>query len=388
MFNLLLPAAPAAAFSITDLLGQTASSTDTNSSSGHGFLDILLGLLLGKYLGTSMSPSIKDSLPAKASTLGGKEAVGFYAEWWGTDTSSYNDMYTNADVLKTIAPFWATLSENGSIADRGGIDHTAVVKFAHEHNISVLLMVNNDKQNSHNAPIHTVLADKGLRTLAISNLENYIKQYNLDGINIDFEMVPAEDRDNLTAFMQELSARLKPQGYIISIDVFPKQDETNDVSIAYDYKELAKYADKIMVMTYDNHGTWSEAGPVADIQWVEDNLKYALKFIPKNKLYLGVAGYGYDWSSKGVESLEYSGTMNLVRQFSANVLWDDAAKSPHFSYTGQDGVSHQVWFENKQSLGYKLDLVNKYDIAGAALWKLGEEDPGAWQVFKDKHFKK
>ncbi|MCE5287327.1 MAG: glycoside hydrolase family 18 [Pelosinus sp.] len=389
MFNLLLPAAPAAAFSLSDLLGQTASSTNANSSSGQGLLDILLGLFLGKYLGASSSSSSdKGTLPVKAGSLGGKEVVGFYAEWWGTDTSSYNDMYTNADVLKTIAPFWATLKEDGSVSDRGGVDHAAVVKFAHEHNISALLMVNNDKQNSQDAPIHKVLADKGLRTAAISNLLNYIKQYNLDGINIDFEMVPAEDRNNLTAFMRELSERLKPQGYIISIDVFPKQDETNDVSIAYDYKELAKYADKIMIMTYDNHGTWSDAGPIADVNWVEKNLKYALTFIPKNKLYLGVAGYGYDWSSKGVESLEYSGIMNLVQQFNANVLWDEAAKSPHFSYTGKDGVSHQVWFENKESLKYKLDLVNKYDIAGAALWKLGEEDAGDWQVFKDKHFKK
>lgn len=388
VFNLLLPAVPAAAFSVSDLLGQTAVSSNTSSASGHSILDVLLGLLLGKYLGTNSSASGQDSMPAKTSSLGSKELVGFYAEWWGTDTSSYNDMYTNTDVLKTIAPFWATLGEDGSVADRGGIDHASVVKFAHEHNISVLLMVNNDKQNSAQPPIHKVLADKGLRTLAISNLEKYIKQYNLDGINIDFEMVPAEDRDNLTQFMQELSARLKPQGYIISIDVFPKQDETNDVSIAYDYKELAKYADKIMIMTYDNHGTWSDAGPVADKSWVENNLKYALKFIPKNKLYMGIAGYGYDWSSKGVESLEYTGVMNLVQQFNANVQWDDAAKSPHFSYTGQDGVAHQVWFENKESLKAKLDLVNKYDIAGAALWKLGEEDPGYWQVFKDKHFTK
>lgn len=388
MFNLLMPAAPAAAFSLSDLLGQTSGSTSSNSSSNQGLLDIFLGLLLGKFLGTTGGLPDKSASPANFGSSGAKEVVGFYAEWWGTDTSSYNSMYTNADILKTIAPFWATLKEDGSVADRGGIDHAAVVKFAHEHNISALLLVNNDKQNSQNTPIHKVLSNKGLRTVAIRNLENYIKQYNLDGINIDFEMVPPEDRDNLTAFMKELSERLKPQGYIISIDVFPKQDENNDVSIAYDYKELAKYADKIMIMTYDNHGSWSDAGPIADINWVEKNLKYALSFIPKNKLYLGIAGYGYDWSSKGVESMEYSPIMNLAQKFNAKVQWDESAKAPHFSYIGQDGVSHEVWFENKESLKYKLDLVNKYDIAGVALWKLGEEDPGYWQVFKDKNFKK
>jgi len=47
-----------------------------------------------------------------------------------------------------------------------------------------------------------------------------------------------------------------------------------------------------------------------------------------------------------------------------------------------------VWFENSESLKYKIDLVTKYDIAGAAMWKLGEEDPNAWKVFKNVFLKK
>jgi len=393
--TLIMPPIPAYAASISDVLAQTIGGNSTDSykgaSSGNNLVDILVGMLLGKFLGKISNVTgitEKNKLPAGLNTLSSKELVGFYAEWWETDTSSLNSLSNNIDMIKTIAPFWATLDAEGTITDRGGNDHNSVVKLAHQNNVSVLLMVNNAKQEQNNAPIHTVLTNPSLRTKAITNLETYIKKYNLDGINIDFEMVDAQDKDNLSAFMQELSAHLKPQGYIISIDVFPKQDESNDVSIAYDYAQLAKYADKIMIMTYDNHGSWSEAGPIADIHWVENNLKYALKFIPKNKLYIGIAGYGYDWSSKGVESLEYGPIMNLVQRFNSPIQWDEPAKSPHFDYTGSDGVTHQVWYENSESLKYKLDLVNKYDIAGAALWKLGEEDPGYWQVFKKLFTKK
>ncbi|MBP2628822.1 MAG: glycoside hydrolase family 18 [Firmicutes bacterium] len=393
--TLIMPPIPAYAASISDVLAQTIGGNSTDSykgaSSGNNLVDILVGMLLGKFLGKISNVTgitEKNKLPAGLNTLSSKELVGFYAEWWETDTSSLNSLSNNIDMIKTIAPFWATLDAEGTITDRGGNDHNSVVKLAHQNNVSVLLMVNNAKQEQNNAPIHTVLTNPSLRTKAITNLETYIKKYNLDGINIDFEMVDAQDKDNLSAFMQELSAHLKPQGYIISIDVFPKQDESNDVSIAYDYAQLAKYADKIMIMTYDNHGSWSEAGPIADIRWVENNLKYALKFIPKNKLYIGIAGYGYDWSSKGVESLEYGPIMNLVQRFNSPIQWDEPAKSPHFDYTGSDGVTHQVWYENSESLKYKLDLVNKYDIAGAALWKLGEEDPGYWQVFKKLFTKK
>jgi len=381
----LAPAAPTYANS------PAAQTTGADKSSGNGLLNILLGLLLGNLFDkvfNNTTPATGDK-PAAPSTLpstmtGGKEMMGFYAEWWPTDTSSYTALAKNVDKIKTIIPFWGTIEANGALTDRGGNDHASVVRYAHANNVKVLLMVNNAKQTGATAPVHTMLSSAALRRTAIDNIEAYIKKYGLDGINIDFEMVPAGDRDNLSAFMKELYGRLKLQGYIVSIDVFPKTDENNDVSAAYDYGQLALYTDRIVIMTYDNHGVWSGPGPIADINWVEKNLQYALRFIPKHKLYLGVAGYGYDWSSKGVESLEYKAIMDLVKKYGSTVQWDEASKSPHFFYTGPDGVSHTVWFENNRSVGYKLDLVKKYDIAGAALWKLGAEDPAYWQTAKEK----
>jgi spore germination protein YaaH len=275
------------------------------------------------------------------------------------------------------------MQADAQITDRGGDDHAAVVRFAHQHGISVLLLVNNAKQTGGESPAHTVLADPALRSAAIANLEAYIKKYGLDGVNIDFEMLSAQDRDNLTAFMRELSSRLRPQGYIVSIDVFPKQDESDDLAAAYDYARLADYADKIMLMCYDYHGTWSGPGPIADIGWVENNLKYALRFIPRHKLYLGIAGYGYDWSDNGVESLEYGPLQSLVQRFNATVRWDEPSQSPHFSYTGPDDKIHTVWFENRYSLKFKLALADRYGLAGVSLWKLGQEDPGYWPEFKE-----
>ncbi len=371
---------------ISQVLTTKAADSYKGTSTGSNVVNTLLAMLMGKLLGTTSDhPAVAPGKPPVTAELAipatkNKELVGFYAEWWGTDTSSFNSLTQNSDVIKTIAPFWATLDGEGTLMNRGGNDHTSVVDFAHSHNASVLLLVNNAKPTEGATPIHRLLSNPDLRTKAISNLENYLKKYNLDGVNIDFEMVDAQDKDNLTAFMKELSAQLKPQGYFISMDVFPKQDEFNDVAIAYDYAQLANYADKIMIMTYDNHGTWSDAGPIADIRWVEKSLAYALQFIPKNKLYLGIAAYGYDWSSKGVESLEYDALMALSQRYNSQLLWDEQSKSPHFSYN--DGTSHQVWYENKESLKYKLDLITKYDIAGAALWKLGEEDPNSWPVLK------
>lgn len=392
MITIMLPVTPAYAFSVSDLFQATdlnSSKVENDTSTGKGILDVFLGLLLGKLLGSAGNTSTQAGTTDNSGSDGqsSKEFVGFYAEWWGTDTASFDSMINNANVIKTIAPFWATLQADGTVTDRGGNDHATVVSTAQQKNMKVLLLVNNAKQDGAVPPLHTVLSSPALRTKAIDNFEAYIKKYNLDGINVDFEMVPAEDRDNLTAFMKELSERLKPQGYIVSIDVFPKQNEDNDVAAAYDYAALAKYADKIMIMTYDNHGVWSAPGPIADIRWVENNLKYALQFIPKNKLYLGIAAYGYDWSAQGTQSLDFKSITDLSKRYGQAVQWDDMSKSPYFSYTAADGVAHTVWFENSESIKFKLSLITKYDIAGAAMWKLGEEDPKVWSVLRDTFHK-
>lgn len=360
-----------------------ASSLSSPTVETGGVLQVLLSLfnsdLLSRLLTADNQPTnLTPVVVPVTRPTGTKEVIGFYAEWYSDDQSSYNDMVKHHDRIDTIAPLWAGLRKDGSLIDRGGANHSAVVKYAKTNNISTLLLV-----NTADGDIHTVLADASLRRKAIDNLEAYIKKYGLSGVNIDFEGVQPWDRDNLTIFMKELSARLKPEGYLVTIDVFPKHNETTDIAIAYDYAALSKYADKIIVMTYDYHGGWGEPGAVADLPLVEKDVKYALSLIPKNKLYLGVAGYGYDWSSKGTQSLEYSAISNLINEFGSVVEWDDTAKAPHFSYTGSDKVKHQVWFENRQSLQYKLNLVNKYDLAGIALWKLGQEDQSSWDAIKN-----
>lgn len=198
------------------------TSPTVNDDGNKSMLNVLAGLflsdLLTKIFHIDLGSLSGTTNPTKTTAAGSKEVIGFYAEWWGTDTSSYDDLAKHKDAIRTIAPFWATLQEDGSLSNRGGNDHASVVNYAQNNNITPLLMINNAKQDSQDRGIHAVLSNSSLRTAAIRNIEDYIKQYKLAGINIDFEMVSAADRDNLTAFMRELSARLKPQGYIVSTD--------------------------------------------------------------------------------------------------------------------------------------------------------------------------
>jgi spore germination protein len=383
-----VPLHRASAASVDEILQQagiTKSLTEMSSSSGN-LKDVWVGLLLGSLLNRVFNiPS--DDLPGRiklSGTSSKKEVVGFYAENWASDTASLNSLQQHGDMINVVSPFWSTINEDGTITSRSTNNRDAVMRYARENRVKVTLLLNNAKSGTSSVPIHHLLSNSQRRSDAVANIEEHVKANGFDGVNIDFEMVPPEDRDYVTQFMQELSDRLRPSGYTVAMSVFPKKDEsTNDVAIAYDYKALANYVDQIVVMTYDNHGEWSGPGSVADITWVEDNLKYALQFIPKQKIYLGIAAYGYDWSATGVQTVTYSDAMEQAAKYNTAISWDPASKSSYYTYVDSAG-QHQVWFENSRSLAYKLDLVNKYDIKGVAIWRLGQEDPGYWQVLRDK----
>lgn len=384
MFGVAFAASP-----VDDLLkqlgGVNSAGAVSQSNSSSGLKDLLLGLVFGTLLNKVFNlPG--DVLPGGNKSQGNtnKEVIGFYAENWAADPASFNSLKQHYNTIDTVSPFWGTVNGDGTITTRASDNKAELMKFAHDHKVKTTVLLNNAKSGTSSSPVHQLLNNPENRTNAVANIEEYVKTNDFAGVNIDFELVPQEDRDQLTMFMKELAERLRPQGFTVAVSVFPKQDEaTNDVAIAYDYAELAKYADQIIIMTYDNHGEWSGPGPVADIRWVESNLKYALQFMPKNKIYLGIAGYGYDWSSGGTQSLDYTNAMETATKYGANISWDDAAKTPYFKYYDAQG-EHQVWFENSRSLGYKLDLVNKYDLKGVALWRLGQEAPDYWQTIQEK----
>ena len=53
--------------------------------------------------------------------------------------------------------------------------------------------------------------------------------------------------------------------------------------------------------------------------------------------------------------------------------------SPHFSYMDAVGVHHEVWYTDKQSIGARAELAASLGL-GVGLWRLGNEDPGVWEL--------
>ncbi len=302
--------------------------------------------------------------------------VGYYENPWpGTPekSGSFPSMKTFAKSMSAVGPFWYKATPDGTLETK---DSQQVYDTARSLGLKMYPLVTN-KTGSTDA----VLGDPATRTKTIGNIVKVVQDKNYDGINIDFELLPPKHRDNLTAFMAELYPKMKAINKTVIISVFPKVDVHESVSGAYNYPELAKNADFLQIMLYDRHWATSEPGAIAPVEWYDKNLQYAIdNGGGAHKIIAGISAYGYDWKKGGEgETVTYANAIVKAEQKGAKIVYDEKDQAPHYTYD-----DHEVWFEDQRSTAAKLDIVAKYDPAGIAIWRLGQEQPEIWQTIDQK----
>jgi spore germination protein YaaH len=309
-----------------------------------------------------------------------KRVLGFTTYYYSGDKSSYNSIVKNKSYIDEIATATHITDGYGNITGKLPADQ---ISYANSNGITPTLLVGN---NFSGDVAKTLLESVPNRNRFRANLINILKNNNYKGVNLDIEGIYSSNRNHYTTFLSEIYSTLKPLGYTISVSVPAKTVDNPKYTwnYAYDYASIAKYADYVLLMTYDEHYPGGAPGPVASIEWVTNVVKYALTVIPKEKIYFGLAAYGYDWSGNETKAYSINGCYNLAVNNGATILWDSTAKCPYFTYTDSAGVVHTVWYENSMSIQPKLDLVNSYNLAGVGIWRLGLENSDFWSSINSK----
>jgi len=136
-------------------------------------------------------------------------------------------------------------------------------------------------------------------------------------------------------------------------------------------------------MAYDQHWVGSEeAGSVAEIPWVDESIQRNLKEVPKEKLVLGIPFYTRIWeeSDAGLKSLAYGmkPTQNMLDKWGITPVFDSFSGQNYAEVEKNDSV-YKVWIEDRLSIAQRIELVNRYQLAGYGAWKLGLETPDIWE---------
>jgi len=344
---------------------------------------------------TSQTATIIFNLVSQIDNQQKKEVLGFYVGDEPGIPSSYSTVKAQKNIVTSISPFWYRLDRNDPGQLETGSDVTEqdmyrTLDFCRQNDISNYALIHNILYG-HNSVgkdlAHTLFTNPVKRKQQVNNIYNLLQEKGFDGVCIDIENIYPGDRDHYVQFLADLSSRLKPAGYPIIVCVPAKTSNVPGGGWGdnFDYAKVGRYADQVVIMTYDEHNAFSSNGPIASVDWVEKTIQYALTQIPAEKIILGIPGYGFDWNlvQKTSRYLSYQLAMQTSRKYKSDIKWDNRGQVPYFNYHDAQGSKHSVYFENADSTAAKLELVNRYGLRGIALWRLGMEDPDIWRLIPD-----
>lgn len=219
-----------------------------------------------------------------------------------------------------------------------------------------------------------ILADDAARERLAESIVYELKNKGYYGALLDMEYISPDDRESYNEFLADISERLHILGYILVTAVAPKYraDQPGLLYESHDYPVQGRYADYVIIMTYEWGYTYSAPMSVQPIDEVRKVLSYAVSEIPSQKVLMGMPNYGYDWTlpytrGEAAQSIGFMAATELAAEKNSEILYDERTQTPYFYYT-DNGTRHVVWFDDPQSVNAKLGLVDEFDLAGVSYW--------------------
>ncbi|GGK00232.1 hypothetical protein GCM10007063_23230 [Lentibacillus kapialis] len=262
---------------------------------------------------------------------------------------------------------------------------------------------------------------KSREKFAQATIDKFIKKYNFDGIDIDWEF-PVEggvdelhydpkDKENLTLLVKEFRDQLDQlekknnREYLLTAATPAGRYQSEgpyDPADSYDFEELSKYLDWIYLMAYDIGNGFS---PVANFntpmqpvnsdptpneikKWNNVNGAveyYQMQGVPSNQLVLGTAFYGRSFKVSNEENqglyqeYESTGPSPQWSEIKKDYLtdpdwkkhWHSTAKVP---WLFNSKTNMFLAYDNPKSINKKAQFINKHNLRGGMIWHLGLDD--------------
>lgn len=247
------------------------------------------------------------------------------------------------------------------------------------------------------------------RLIFAKSAADFVKQYKLDGIDIDWEypnqvgagnIHRVEDIENFTLLMKatrealnDLENESKDGHYLLTIATGADDAYTKNTKLG----EVAKHLDFLNIMTYDFYnglhkmtGHHANLNPSAqNTSRISDVLNsvrlHESAGVPLEKITIGIPFYGRRW--EGVKSSENNGLYQpaesvgqimFYRLIAEDCLdgdgytryWDESAKAP---YLWHEDSAIFISYEDAESISYKIDYLKGKGISGVMFWEYSDD---------------
>lgn len=380
------------------------------------------------------------TIPATADARYRSDVAG-WVPWWISD-ADIAAVTDNVDELDIVYPFIYEIEGGGDIVAKADVERGVweeLIEEAQDKNVLVMPTI----AWFDGEAIHAVLSDRRERRQLVRDIEALVDEHDFDGINIDFEQKWAETIDYFSEFLEELEDELGRDDLSCAIEARMQPEHRwragqipDQIEYANDYKEINRHCDWVELMTYDqgradiilnNERRGVPYAPVADIDWVEQVVEFALEDIDEDKIMLGIPTYGRaydvtvapDWyrdydriasvnHSRAAELAEdiydvpigrTDGGEAVITYFPNDSIYSifDQLPTPEDTPRGFEAAAKALLVANVTGLEIpvriltwgdaeaaedKLDLAEDLDLKGVAFFSLNnQEDPKIWRLF-------
>lgn len=289
--------------------------------------------------------------------------------------------------VNVVSPSFFYLDKNdGTLKDNVGDAGIAYINWAHSNGYKVWPMIANAEAGI--KITSTILNSYTKRQELIESIVQKCAQYDIDGINVDFENIYEADKDKYSRFIIELMPRMLEMGMVTSVDVTAPDGDPN-WSLCFDRNVLGDVADYLVFMAYDQYGTSStKPGTTAGLNWVETSLKKIIDYdqVDTQKIILGMPFYTRQWTITAdgqIKDRTVVSMMNIKIPNNVEKQWDDTLKQYYIEYaSGKNTV--KMWIEDGTSIKEKASLVSKYNLGGTSCWRKDMETSNVWTIIKDE----
>jgi len=232
---------------------------------------------------------------------------------------------------------------------------------------SVMLTLINDYVTD-NAPsvqkdstlLHRLLQDASTRQKHIDNILQIVEQYQLKGIEIDYEKVAKDDLPKYVFFLEELYQQLSDNNVTLNVVLEPR--------FPFDVK--LPDGPKYTVMAYNVHGYHSGPGAKATFSFLDDLLTKIQK--SNQDLAIAFATGGFKWVAQGkTVALTEMEAEDLLAKKKAVKQRDQASGAAYFTYSDENNVNHEVWYADQETLEKWITYVQRKNYNEIVLWRAG-----------------
>lgn len=298
-----------------------------------------------------------------------KERVVGYVTSWGKYVPA-------ADAVTTINYAFGHVNSSFDGVDIDNPDRLKVIAALKRENKDLEVVLSIGGWGSGN--FSEMAADPQKRKAFAADCKRIVKEYELDGIDIDWEYPGSSrggissspyDKDNFLLLMRDLRKKLGRKSLLTM---------ASPATVGfYEFKPLMKYVDWVNVMGYDlNRPPYHQSSlfrsALSGDMTVDEGIRAHISGgVPPEKIVLGIPFYGHGRKGRYPDVVNFN---RISPGEGEQVMFDEVACVP---YIADDEGRMLITYDDERSVARKCRYVKENGLGGVMFWEFGGDTPSA-----------